>query len=162
MEDSSYKNAYEGPKEDKKWGRIMWCENTAYRYCVKSSCQYELHSSSTLLVFVADVFISSLSLQSASVTDTLRAAILIGRRGASRASAAEACATVSTTLKDASVRNVKPASTETLSDRRAPPTPANVRFTNTEYILVNCGDGLLLASSGQFKGARLLKAHLKS
>lgn len=100
-----------------------------------------------------------LSLQSASVTDTLRAAILIGRRGASRASAAEACATVSTTPKDASVRNVKPASTETLSDRRPPPTPANVRFTNTECILVNCEDGLLLASSGQFKGARLLKAH---
>lgn len=161
MEDSSYKNVSEGPKEEESEES---CDvkiqpiDIVWRVQLKS-CQYELYSSSTLLIFVADVFISSLSLQSASVTDTLRAAILIGRRGASRASAAEACATVSTTPKDASVRNVKPASTETLSDRRAPPTPANVRFTNTECILVNCEDGLLLASSGQFKGARLLKAH---
>ncbi|TMS02703.1 Netrin-4 [Larimichthys crocea] len=78
-----------------------------------------------------DVSISSLSHQSASVTDTLRAATLIGRRGVSLASKAAACATVCTTLKDVSVRDAKPASTETPSVRRPPLTPANVRYDHT-------------------------------
>lgn len=85
-------------------------------------------------VLVADVLISSCSHQSVSVTDTLRAAVLTGRRGVRLASAAEAFVTVCTTLKDVSVRNAKLASTETPRDHRQPPTPANVRYTHQSHL----------------------------
>lgn len=64
MEDSSYKNVSEGPKEEESEES---CDvkiqpiDIVWRVQLKS-CQYELYSSSTLLVFVADVFISSLPL----------------------------------------------------------------------------------------------------
>ena len=83
-------------------------------------------------VLVADVLISSFKHQSVSVTDTLRAASLIGRRGVSLASVVEACVTVCTTPKGRSVRDARRASTETPRDRTLPPTPANVRYTHTD------------------------------
>lgn len=72
--------------------------------------------------------------QSASVTDTLRTAALIGQRGESLASEAEASAIVCTTLKGDSVRNASQAFTEIPTDRTPPPTPANVSCT---HILLN-------------------------
>lgn len=62
---------------------------------------------------------------SASVTDTLRTAALIGQRGESLASEAEASAIVCTTPKGDSVRNASQAFTEIPTDRTPPPTPAN-------------------------------------
>lgn len=62
---------------------------------------------------------------------TLRAAALIGRCGVRRASAAEVCVTVNTTLRDSSVRAARLASTETPRDQSLPQTPANVRHAHT-------------------------------
>lgn len=92
-----------------------------------------------LHVLVVDVLTSSLSHQSVSATDTLRAATLTGRRGGSLANAAEAFVTVCTTRRAVSVRTASRASTEILSDRTQPPTPANVRHTPTRggYVVAN-------------------------
>lgn len=62
---------------------------------------------------------------SVNVTDTPRAATLIGQCGVSLASEAEEYVTVCTTQKDVNVKTAKPASTETPTDPKLPPTPAN-------------------------------------
>ena len=69
--------------------------------------------------------------QSVSVMDMPTAAVSTGWRGESPASAAGEFVTVCTTLRDISVRNAKPASTETPKDLRQPLTPANVRHIHT-------------------------------
>lgn len=62
---------------------------------------------------------------SVSVTGMPRAAVLIGRCGGSPASAAEVCVSVYTAQRDATVRAVRLASTETPRGRTRPRTPVN-------------------------------------